>query len=307
MPGVGNYEAVLVVPLYDELQTAPDLSGGSCLDRMFAKIDPQRAENVLTIAVVNAPDNCPQEAAIRTTQLLHLLSNRPHTLVVDCASPGVRLPHKKGVGLARKIGSDLALRLIHQQQIASTWIYQTDADVVLPENYFACAMPAHGAVVFAHHHVSADTLTAQAVHLYDQHMAYYVNGLAAAGSDYAFPTLGSAIAIHAQTYAQVRGYPQRNAGEDFYLLNKAAKVAPVTVKPEINIEVQARLSHRVPFGTGPALKKITQLLQACPDGSSYLSYHPKTFTLLGQALDFLHDFAAAATRQQPPQPTWQSC
>ena len=58
-------------------------------------------------------------------------------------------------------------------------------------------------------------------------MSYYVAGLAMAGSRYAHHSLGSTIAVHAKTYAAVRGYPKRSAGEDFYLLNKICKLAPV--------------------------------------------------------------------------------
>ncbi|GIR63469.1 MAG: hypothetical protein CM15mP68_1350 [Pseudomonadota bacterium] len=62
------------------------------------------------------------------------------------------------------------------------------------------------------------------------------------GSAYAYPTLGSTISVHAQSYARVRGYPKRNAGEDFYLLNKLNKLHPVQVLQQPVIEVQARLS-----------------------------------------------------------------
>ncbi|MEM9624396.1 MAG: hypothetical protein AAF993_22340, partial [Pseudomonadota bacterium] len=239
---------------------------------------------VLTIAVVNTPDNCPPEAYQRTVALCAALQRRPDTLVLDLARRPYQLPASKAVGLARKIGSDVALGLIAAGQIQSPWIYQTDGDAVLPENYFSSTLPANGAAVFAHHHVSADNLAQRAADLYDLHMRYYVGGLAYAGSKYAHPSLGSTISIHAQTYAEIHGYPQRNAGEDFYLLNKACKVAPVTYIPEVNVRLRARLSRRVPFGTGPALQKIIEQLRDCPDGSTYCSYHPESFAVLKTAL-----------------------
>ena len=45
-----------------------------------------------------------------------------------------------------------------------------------------------------------------------------------ARSPYAFHTIGSTMAVSANHYAKVRGFPKREAGEDFYLLNKLAKV-----------------------------------------------------------------------------------
>ncbi len=113
--------------------------------------------------------------------------------------------------------------------------------------------------------------------LYELHLRYYVNRLRWAGSPYAFHTIGSTIAIHADTYAKVRGAPKRNAGEDFHLLNKAAKVAPIhrLSRPEIRIE--ARRSTRVPFGTGPALRRMRA------DGQP-LSYAPESFSRLAEVI-----------------------
>ena len=125
-------------------------------------------------------------------------------------------------------------------------------------------------------HEAADGLATRAER-YELHLRYYVDRLRYAGSPYAFHTVGSAIAIHAEVYAKVRGVPRRNAGEDFYLLNKAAKTAPVyaAVRPELVI--RARLSNRVPFGTGPAL-------QAMRDASSFASYAYESFDLLREAV-----------------------
>ncbi len=112
-----------------------------------------------------------------------------------------------------------------------------------------------------------------------------------AGSRYAYSTLGSTLAVHAETYAQVRGFPRRNAGEDFYLLNKVAKVASISQLCSAKITLQARRSDRVPFGTGPALSHICELLKKDPSGQEYLSYAPATFDLLALALIELNRFA----------------
>ena len=167
-------------------------------------------------------------------------------MIVDCVSQP--LPAKAGVGLARKIGTDIALRLQSTGQVASPWLYQSDADAQLPANYFderghnLCDK--QGAVVFGHRHYSTDASLTRAVRLYEKHMQYYVTGLAQAGSTYAYPSLGSTIAIHSISYAAVRGYPQRNAAEDFYLLNKIAKVHGVVYLPRTVVSLAARLSDR---------------------------------------------------------------
>ena len=82
------------------------------------------------------------------------------------------------------------------------------------------------------------------------------------------------------TYASIRGYETQR--QDFYLLNKARKIAPIeTLRARLTIE--ARLSERVPFGTGPALADIVAGLHR-DQAVTYFSYHPKTFEALGSAI-----------------------
>jgi hypothetical protein len=40
------------------------------------------------------------------------------------------LPHKEGVGLARKIGCDIALSLYERGTLKSRWLHTTDADAI---------------------------------------------------------------------------------------------------------------------------------------------------------------------------------
>ncbi len=268
----GTYQHALVVPLYDEDPCS--------IDRILTKI----SGTPLVVAVVNVPDDAPIPARERTRKLLPELTDRPDTIVVDRASAGHELPRRQGVGLARKIGTDLALKIYAAGQIRSPWLYQTDADAILPANYFDVPLPDRGAVVFGHTHKSPDPDLQAAADLYDAHMNHYVAGLKRAGSTYAFQTLGSTIAIHAETYAGVRGYPRRNAAEDFYLLNKTAKTDGVTSIDDVCVTLYARTSERVPFGTGPALK---QILEDRKRGEPYRSYHPGTFDLLDKALRYL--------------------
>ena len=286
-----SFEHVLVVPLYDEALT--------CLDSL---LEWHRDTNVLVIAVVNTPDNAPHDATANTRALLQHLSYlpNPNVLLVDRVSQP--LPHKSAVGLARKIGTDIALAAFCQNRIISPWLYQTDADVVLPANYFSASAPAllkdkpnKGAMVFSHQHTSSDVLLEQAARLYEQHMQYYVRGLSEAGSMYAYPTLGSTLAIHVATYATVRGFPKRDAAEDFYLLNKVAKVHGVHYLPQVQLKIAARKSHRVPFGTGPALEKIMVGLRNDPSGNFYRSYHPESFVLLRDTLSYLNELAEQPT------------
>jgi len=117
--------------------------------------------------------------------------------------------------------------------------------------------------------------------LYELSLRYYVAGLKYAGSPYAFNTIGSTMAVNAFHYAKVRGFPKREAGEDFYLLNKLAKVGPVLeleAGPGCEpIEIESRRSDRVPFGTGAAVNRIAGLDDPVRD---FRFYHPAVFELL---------------------------
>jgi hypothetical protein len=121
----------------------------------------------------------------------------------------------------------------------------------------------------------------QANRLYETALRYYVAGLHFAQSPYAYFTIGSILSFDINAYCQARGFPKRNAGEDFYLLNKLAKLGVVTYLPEVTIKLEARPSQRVPFGTGPAVQSIMQLTEQSQD---YLYYNPEVFIELKACL-----------------------
>jgi len=120
-----------------------------------------------------------------------------------------------------------------------------------------------------------------ATRLYELSLRYFVAGMKFARSPYAFHTIGSTMAVSAIHYAKVRGFPKREAGEDFYLLNKLAKVGSVlelaTGLDNELIEIASRRSDRVPFGTGAAVNRITALADPL---SEFRFYDPVVFVLL---------------------------
>ena len=278
-----SYRHALVIPAYDESVSA-----------IWHLLEAAKDNDALLIVVVNVPTNASIKQVEATSALLKYYAEQSieHLLMIDCVS--TPLPRRQGVGLARKIGCDIALNMHVEGLIESPWIYTTDADAVLPDNYFTHPLGDGGAHVFAHRHMSDDLAMQSAVHLYDRHMAYYIAGLDYAGSRYAYPTLGSTIAVHANTYAQVRGFPKRNAAEDFYLLNKVAKVSKVQFTPKVCITLEARLSKRVPFGTGPALRKIIE------GESPYLSYNFHAFRALKTTITALNKFADTGSLEISP-------
>ncbi|MDX9908548.1 MAG: hypothetical protein RBS23_03730, partial [Mariniphaga sp.] len=68
-------------------------------------------------------------------------------------------------------------------------------------------------------------------------------------------TVGSAFAVTAEAYVKRGGMNRRKAGEDFYFLQNLVHVGAVGEISSTAVHPSARLSDRVPFGTGPVLKK----------------------------------------------------
>ena len=108
------------------------------------------------------------------------------------------------------------------------------------------------------------------------------------GSPYAYPALGSLLAINPEHYAKTRGFPKRRAGEDFYLLNKLSKLGDIEYLTGAPVQLAARASPRVPFGTGPAIQKILSNNDSKvypPDLLDCPTYALASFALLRQFYD----------------------
>jgi hypothetical protein len=288
---LGTFGHALVVPAYGE---------GESLVEMLESVPRGPLGEVLVVLVVNGKsssaawvheangavlarlesrfDAAPAEIVSRDPPA-HLLAFGPGSiLVIDRASRDHRFPDDQGVGLARKMGVDLAARLHAAGKLVSPILHTTDADVVLPEDYFERPGRSPGAMTLLYpftHVPDRDPALARAALLYEISLRYYVLGLRFAGSPYAHHTIGSTIATRAETYVRVRGFPKRDAGEDFYFLSKAAKLGPVVPLPGRAIAIRGRASERVPFGTGAAVRRI-----AGPGAAPFTMYDPRLFLYL---------------------------
>lgn len=307
-----SYDAAVVVPVFSE--------STSTLGRLVSTIEGDG--RALIIVVVNAPTNAPASDIARNERFLFSArrSGRPVPLgaevewiesplgarhcdlvVMDVTTGPHRLKAKEGVGRARRMGFDFALGLYHQGRLRSPLCGSSDADVRLPAGYFGALSEmglglSHGkheisGVLFPYKHQPLDDPRERAVMtLLEISFRYYVLGLDYAGSPYAYHSLGSSLAVSLPHYAGVRGVPNRQAGEDFHLLSKLSKLAPLKRATSPTIEIDSRISHRVPFGTGPSLSR------ALDEGSGGIRfYHPHSFELLRLVLESLTRATAAGS------------
>ena len=293
-----KWQQVLVLPAYRE---------ASSLLEGLRKL-PQGPGRSLVILVLNRPDSDPDPRAnseLRTAiqkqtmqpddpGALPLVCLNSHTdlYLHDMEAQGGPIPESQGVGLARKTGCDLALQWMVTGAVSGDWICCIDADGTLPLDYFEqlnSAAPDSVAAVFPFRHIAGgETACDTATALYELRLHHHVLGLEYAGSPYAYHTLGSCMAVRATSYAQVRGFPKRAGAEDFYLLNKLAKLGPIARLQGSCIRIQSRPSSRAPFGTGPAVKNI---VAAEKPGEAAIFYHPRCYEALRALLTGLPELA----------------
>ena len=204
---------------------------------------------------------------------------------VDASSPGRELPPKDGVGLARKIGMDRGLSVLHDAQATRGVLLSLDADTLVQPNYIE-AVRQHftrpdawaGVTAYAHRlDGSSDEITG--ILCYELFLRYHAMGLAYAGSPYAFAAIGSTIACRAEAYAAVSGMNRRQAGEDFYFLQELAKTGRVDAIRTTKVYPSCRASERVPFGTGQRVRRFSEGRQ-----KALTAYHPKCYRILKQWL-----------------------
>ena len=101
-----------------------------------------------------------------------------------------------------------------------------------------------------------------------------------AGSPFAFHAIGSTIACDYESYIKAGGMNKRKAGEDFYFLEKLAKITSIERINGTTVHPSPRGSWRVPFGTGQRVNRFLSKTQ-----NEYLLYNPDSFLILKRWLD----------------------
>ena len=303
---------------FSQATLIPCFAEGSAFVSRFALLP--GTTNELVVLVLNAPPSASEQQRQQTLATQKLLLEGGEQLGVDeSQSVGLYRFHGKtflcinllqsqfkpwqqfGVGYARKLGMDACLALHHQGLLQQIVVRSTDADVRWPDQYLSIALdpdPATSLYIFPFEHditAQSDPQNRHSAQTYDRWLRYYVAGLTWAGSPWRFHTIGSTMAINLAHYAINRGFPKREAGEDFYLMNKLAKSGRVVTLAEPLLTLSARLSERTPFGTGASLNKLVSgQLQHWP------FYHPECFNQLRHWQQFIAQATADCQLQFAP-------
>jgi len=279
-----RFRAALVIPALAERQVLP-----ATLAALAANPRELLCRTLIVIVVNNRAVACIEDKRNNQQTLAWLEEHSLgdfHMTWVDASSSGVELGPKEGVGLARKIGFDLALP--HLDWEADPILISLDADTLVDANYLA-AIFTHfeertcgGAVIPFRHQPGQTERQEKAIRTYELYLRSYLLGLHLAGSPYAYHTIGSALACRASAYVAAGGMNRRSAAEDFYFLQQLAKVAGVETLSGTVVQPSPRFSHRVPFGTGKAVQA-----QVDEDKQLFVCSSGRAFQLLKDWLELI--------------------
>jgi len=252
----------VTIPCYDE----PDLLRSL---RSLAHCDIPMSQ-VTVIVVVNSSDNAPPEVLSQNLKTIHEVLSwwehqpRPFFHLRLLHAPA--LPSKwAGVGWARKIAMDTAIGSLFHSGKEEGILVAFDADSTVSTNYLTSievafkTQPSCNFITLNFSHpVNDPTLSPslrEGIILYELYLRYLRNAMEWVGYPHAIHTVGSSFAVKASSYVKQGGMNRRQAGEDFHFLHKIVLLGDYGKVSEATVFPSCRISHRVPFGTGAALKR----------------------------------------------------
>ena len=247
-----NLYLSIVIPCFNE----PNI--GYTLESLSNCTRPEKGVEV--IIVVNNSESASNEIIQQNQKSIEEIKefkiDNP-TLAVHILEE-LKLPKKHaGVGLARKIGMDEAVR-----RNPNGIIVCLDADSLVEPNYlveieqhFEQSNKTLGCGINFEHPLQGELgeVVYDGIVSYELHLRYFINVQKWAGHPHAYQTIGSSMAVRSSTYEKVGGMPKKQAGEDFYFLQKVIQLGNFSEIKSTKVIPSPRVSDRVPFGTGKAV------------------------------------------------------
>lgn len=191
------------------------------------------------------------------------------------------LPDKHaGVGLARKIGMDEAVRRFNHLSKPNGIICAFDADSTADEGFLKRILypykkqsATRAAVHYFEHPLEGSGFSSENysyIGEYELFLRYFLHAVRFTGYPMAYHTVGSSFSVRADVYCKAGGMNKRKAGEDFYFLQKIFVDGNIEEITTVCIHPSPRSSDRVPFGTGRAMSQMLA-------GENWKAYNPLAF------------------------------
>jgi len=290
---------IIVVPAFNE----PDIT--SLLDSLAACSEPDC--NTEVIIVINAPVNSSEESIRNNKLCIRNIESwkKVHKkcffrlFYFDAGDHGIK---DWGAGLSRKAGMDEAVRRFDAVDSPAGVIVALDADCTVESNYFTeiCdnlfKKKEHKACsIYFEHPLSGEAfpeIIYRYITLYELHLRYYLRCLVYTGFPYAVHTVGSCMACKALPYIKSGGMNRKQAGEDFYFIQKLIPAGGYFTLNSTTVYPSPRLSMRVPFGTGATLSRMMD-----NNEESLLTYNIKAFRDLQLIFQNVKDYFHFSSRE----------
>ncbi len=275
---------IVVIPCYNEPNIEATLQSIEQCDRPHKQVE--------VIIVINSSEITDNKTVKTNRQTEFAIKEwrqkerNYHYQVINKAN----IPRKKsGVGYARKLGMDEAIMRFANIGNPNGIICSLDADTLVAKNYltqieqtFKGKKYNAGAIYFEHD-IEGNEFSAaiyRRITEYELHLRYYSNSLIYSGFPYYFYTIGSAFALTAQAYCLQGGMNKKQAGEDFYFLQKVMQMGKFCALNSTAVYPSPRPSDRVIFGTGPIINEYSQT----PD-KEFVTYNFAAFEALKRLFD----------------------
>lgn len=306
-----NTGIIVVVPAYNEPGIVMMLNSLAGCTRPECEVE--------VIIVVNVPSDASEESKRNNYLTIENIESwkRQHKNCFFRLFPFIASPVLSGwgVGMARKTGMDEAARRFNYLNKPEGVILNLDADCQVQVNYLievynelliqkkrtACS-------IYFEHPVRGDEFPGkiyESIILYELHLRYYFQALAYSGYPYVFHTVGSAIAVKALHYIKAGGMNRKQAGEDFYFIQKLLPLGGYFSLNSTTVYPSPRESSRVPFGTGASVGKMavtqkpllmTYDLAAFEDLHLLFDMTQKIYSCNGNELAVLYDNLPAGVK-----------
>jgi hypothetical protein len=271
---------IVVIPAFDE----PSII--ELLDSLLFCIPPECSCEV--VIIINASEHASAQSLKNNfTSFLDIQEwkrrNRHRFFRLFAINLGQPAIKGWGVGLARKAGMDEAAKRFNLINKPEGIIASLDADCTVRDNYFIALQnelmkrkDRKGCSIYFEHPVSGNSFSENiynAVYQYELHLRYYFQSLLFTGFPNVFHTVGSSIAVKNLSYIKAGGMNRRQAGEDFYFVQKLVSAGGYFSLNSTTVYPSPRASDRVPFGTGAAVGKMV-----AKNEKELMTYNPLAFS-----------------------------
>lgn len=279
-------QVFLALPIQNEFENLPSLL--ACLTH-------QSFHNFKLVVCINQPDawwneKVRKHICLDNQESFRYLRKEKFTeiTILDRYSQGNGWKGKRfGVGWARKTAMDAIDQLAGKDDL----IVSIDADTSYPAEYLQSVVnlfdknPDLIALSNPYYHrLTKQNDIDRAVLRYEIYMRNYSLNMLRIKSPYAYTALGSAIALPVWAYRKIGGITPHKSGEDFYLLQKLSKTGKICSYNCVKVYPSSRVSGRVFFGTGPAVKKGLK-----GEWNSYPVYHYSQFNRIMETFNLFEE------------------